>query len=102
VSETVRDDPAAGRFELLVDGTVAGFVTYRPEGDALALVHTEVDDAYEGQGIGSRLVGSVLDQLADREVAVLPYCPFIQDYLRKHPDRQDLVPEPDRARFGLT
>jgi predicted GNAT family acetyltransferase len=98
---TVRDEPTRHRFEILVGGTVAGFTRYKQEGDSVALVHTEVDDAYEGQGLGSRLVAAVLDELRGRGVAVLPYCPFVQGYLKRHPERLDQVPVADRERLGL-
>jgi predicted GNAT family acetyltransferase len=97
----VRDNPAKQRFEVLVDGSVAGFVKYSPEGDALALIHTEVDDAYEGQGLGSKLVSGALAQLRDRGVAVIPRCPFVRAYLKRHKELQSVVPEAERARFGL-
>ena len=56
------------------------------------IMHTEVDDAYEGQGVGSAMVRQMLDQIrADggRNVTVL--CPFVNAWLRRHPDYQDLT-----------
>lgn len=61
----------------------------------------EVHERFEGQGLASRLVGNALGELRERGVAVLPYCPFVRAYLLKHPDLHDVVPESDRARFGL-
>jgi uncharacterized protein len=98
---TVRDQPSQHRFEVLVGDSVAGFVTYRDEGGALAFLHTEVDDAYEGRGLGSTLVGQALATARDRGVGVLPYCEFVQAYLKKHAELRSLVPEDARERFVL-
>ena len=97
----VRDNPAAHRFEVWVGEQKAGFSAYRLEGDAYAFTHTEIAQAAEGKGLGSRLVGEALTQLRDRGVAVLPYCPFVKAYLQRHREFVDLVPEAERARFGL-
>jgi len=94
---TVRDN-GQDRFEVLVDGVVAGFAAYHHEGDAIAVTHVEVDDGHEDEGIGSRLVASMLAEVRERGTPLLPYCPFVKAYLRKHPDEQDVVP----ARFDLT
>jgi predicted GNAT family acetyltransferase len=98
---SVRDVPDRRRFEVVVDGNVAGFVRYSVERDALAFKHTEVDEAYEGQGLGSVLVKTALAAARERGVAVLPYCPFVNGYLKRHRELVDLVPESERARFGL-
>jgi len=97
----VRDNPALHRFEVLVDDKVAGISQYRPEGDDLVFTHTKVDDAYEGQGLGSTLVAAALAELRDRGVGVIPECPFVRTYLRRHKELAFVVPEADRARFGL-
>jgi uncharacterized protein len=97
----VRDDPDGNRYTALVDGSVAGFVSYRREGDAIALLHTEVDPAYEGQGVGSRLVEGVLTQLRDSGTGVLPHCSFVRRYLDEHEEFVSLVPEAQRSRFEL-
>ena len=99
---TVRDDAARHRFEVLVDGEVAGFTAYRREGDAVAFTHTEVDDDHEGEGLGSQLVRGALEQVRAKRSSVLPYCPFVASYLKKHPELQDLVPAGERERFGLS
>lgn len=97
----VRDVPDRDRFELLLGSEPVGFVTYRREGDTLALLHAEVDPAYGGHGLGSMLVTSVLDQLADRGEQVLPYCSFIRMHVRRDEARHAMVPADERSRFGL-
>ncbi len=88
----VRDHPDESRFEARVDGQLAGFSAYLLAGGTMTFTHTEVDDAYEGQGVGSALVRQSLDQVRERpEIRVAASCPFVRDWLRKHPDYQDLT-----------
>lgn len=97
----VRDVRAGHRFVLVADGALAGTAQYRLEGDDVAFLHTEVDGAYEGRGLGSRLVREALRQVADRGAGVLPYCPFVRSYLQEHHDLAALVPAGRRAEFDL-
>ena len=95
----VTDAADRHRFEAHSDGELAGFIQYTDRPEALALVHTEVLDAFEGRGIGSVLVRHVLDSLRGRGRAIIPTCPFVAEYIRRHPDYVDLVAEPYRAAF---
>ena len=97
----VRDQPEKSRYEILVDGTVAGFAPYRRGEDRITVVHTEVDDAYEGQGLGSVLVRHVLDEARAAGLAVLPSCPFTAAWIKRHPEYLDLVPEGARPAYDL-
>jgi predicted GNAT family acetyltransferase len=88
----VTDVPDRSRYEARVAGEVAGFVDYQRGADGLVLVHTEVDDPYEGQGVGSDLVRGVLDNIAARgETVAKVTCPFITTWLRRHPDYAERV-----------
>lgn len=97
----VRDNRDAKRFEIHVDGELAGFAQYKPGEGTVAITHTEIDDAYAGQGLAKVLAGDTLDELRSRGVGVLPFCPFFRGYIQKNPDYLDLVPESERARFDL-
>lgn len=98
----VRDNPAESRFEVRFDGDLAGFAVYRMRKEGrYAFVHTEVDPAFEGHGLGSTLVRSAMTTMADRGAAVLPFCPFVKGWLEKHPDLLGVVPLEERERFGL-
>ena len=100
---TVADAPERSRFEIHVDGEKAGFAAYRMKDPRLmVLTHTEIDDAYEGRGLGSTLVRAALDAARDRGLAVRPDCPFVRAYVARHPDDYlALVPEDLRPRLGL-
>jgi len=102
MTTSVVERPDTSRYEIHVDGDgTAGFVTYRRDGDEIALLHTEIDPAYEGKGLGSVLARRVLDAARQQGLAVLPYCPFIRGWIARHPDYAELVPAGQRARFGL-
>ena len=92
----MRDNPDGLRYELLVDGEVVGELRYRVRPDAVALIHTEVPEAFEGRGYGGRLVGGALDDLRARGLKIVPICPFVRAYLQRHSEYGDLVVE--RAR----
>ncbi|MFT4286374.1 GNAT family N-acetyltransferase [Nocardioides sp.] len=88
----VRNDTDRHRYEAIVDGEVAGFATYRVEGEAIVFLHTEIDDRFAGQGIGSALARGALDDVRrNGELDVVPRCPFVKGWIEKHPDYQDLV-----------
>ncbi len=98
----VVDNPTEERFEITVNGAPAGLLAYHPAGhEAWSLVHTEIDAAYSGQGLGTQLISQALGAMRTRGLSVLPYCPFVRSYLSKHPDQLDLVPAGRRADFGL-
>ena len=83
---SVQDNRAELRYELVRGGEVLGFLLYRIEPDGVVLVHTDVDPAYEGQGLGSVLVKGALDDLRERGVRAVPLCPFVRAYIRRLPE----------------
>ena len=88
----VTDNPGESRFEARVGDELAGFAAYETAEDLIMFTHTEVFDAFEGQGVGSALARGALDAVrADGSRKVLPRCPFIRGWIDKHPDYQDLV-----------
>jgi hypothetical protein len=87
----VADNPGQSRFELWLGTTRAGLIEYRSKPGVVFLVHTEVDPAFAGQGLGERLVTGALEDLRARGLKLVPLCPFVRAYLRRHPDQADLV-----------
>ena len=87
----VRDNRNRSRYELVVDGEVAGFVQYSMRGGRLILVHTEIDEARAGHGLASILVSGVLDDVRRRRLRIVPICPFVEGYIERHPEYDDLV-----------
>ena|SRR5688572_6702426 len=88
--------PERSRYEIRVDGEVAG-ITLAKEGDGGVLLfsHTEVDDAYEGQGLASKLVASALDDVRAHDRRIEVTCEYVLGFLDKHPEYQDLLVGPE-------
>ena len=84
--------PEERRYELLVGGKPAGELVYRDRsGDVVAFLHTEVYPDLQRQGLGTALVSGALDDARSRGQRVVPICPFVDAYIRRHPEYADLV-----------
>jgi len=80
------------RFEIRNDdGSLAGFAVYHLRANRILLVHTEVDPAFEGQGLGGQLARAALDDARERGLKLVPLCTFIAGWIDKHPQYTDLV-----------
>lgn len=88
----VRNNQSELRYEALAaDGASLGEIRYRIEPGLVVLVHTDVTPAAEGKGVGSRLVRGALEDIRAHGLRVVPTCPFVADYIRRHPEYADLV-----------
>jgi predicted GNAT family acetyltransferase len=97
----VVDVPDRSRFEVRVDGEVAGFTEYRRRPGLIAFVHTLTDPRFEGRGLASELVRTALSEARSQGLSALPFCPFVRAYIAGHTEYLDLVPEDMRAKFDL-
>ena len=87
----VRDNPSEHRFEIHDDGKLAGFAQYVRRPGRIFFVHTEIDAAFEGRGLGSQLAKAALDATRTTGERIVPFCPFIASYVERHPQYADLV-----------
>jgi predicted GNAT family acetyltransferase len=78
------------QFQVLVDGEVAS-LEYRLHDGKIVLMHTEVPENISGHGIGSALAGYALKYARANHLPVKVYCPFVQAYIKRHPEYQDMV-----------
>lgn len=97
----VRDNTAEDRFELFVDGELAGIAEYQDTASERAFVHTEVFDDYAGKGYASLLVDTALDRTRQQGYGVLPLCPMVRHVVEAKPEYLALVPAWARSRFEL-
>lgn len=97
----VHDSSDASQYEAAVDGEPAGLLAYRLSDDRITLFHAETEQAHGGNGVASEMTRYALEDARTRALDVIPSCPFVSAYIRKHPEHVDLVPTDQRARFGL-
>jgi uncharacterized protein len=87
----VTDNEPSGRYEVHLDDELVGHLRYIRRGGRAYFVHTEVDEAQEGAGVGSTLVHEALQAQRERGEPVVPLCPFVRAYLDRHPEYGDIV-----------
>ena len=87
----ITDAPERERYEAHLDGELAGVLEYIVKRGRIALIHTEVLPVHEGRGVGAALVRFALDDARRRELRVIATCPYVQSYLARHPEDDDIV-----------
>jgi len=80
----VENNVEAGRFEIHQDDALA-FLQYQRTADSVVMVHTEVPKALAGRGLASLLAKTALDWARVEGLRVVANCPFVREYIRKHP-----------------
>lgn len=90
----VENNEAEEQFEANIGGH-QGVLTYSVRDGKLYLQHTGVDDALEGQGVGSALVRAAAEHARREGLRVVPFCSFAQAWLKRHPEYGDLVAKSD-------
>ena len=87
----VHDNPAEVRFEIRDDGKLAGFARYVRRPGRIFFVHTEIDPAFEGRGLGGQLASAALDAARTTGERIVPLCSFVAKFVERHPEYADIV-----------
>ncbi|MFJ3778155.1 GNAT family N-acetyltransferase [Streptomyces sp. NPDC090075] len=82
---------AGHRYEILVDGQRAGLTAYRDRGARRVFFHTEIDEAFAGQGLGAQLVQRALDDVRASGMRIVPVCPYVAKFLKRHDEFADIA-----------
>jgi uncharacterized protein len=91
VSDVIQNQEL-DRFELILDGELAGYTAYTLSDTAITFTHTEILSREREHGLGGRLVREALDQVREHtDYRVVAVCPFVSKWISDHPDYQDLV-----------
>ena len=88
---TIRDDLSENAYVIEVDGERAGKAEYRIHEGRVVFTHTEVDDAFSGRGLGSRLAKFALENVRRKDMKIVAWCPFIAAYVKRHEEYLDMV-----------
>ncbi|GEE03049.1 N-acetyltransferase [Gordonia spumicola] len=87
----VARNDEAGRYEITVDGELAGFTLFVDRGPQRIFSHTELDDRFAGRGLSSILVRDALADTRTAGLRVVPVCPLVAHYVSKHDEVADIV-----------
>jgi predicted GNAT family acetyltransferase len=88
----VKDNKQAQRFEMDLGEGKTAFIQYAKASEGVVeLMHTEVPEEFEGQGIGGRLVKGTFEILQEENLRMMPTCRFVAVYLQRHPEYQSLA-----------
>ena len=96
----VVNNEAEGRFEVRVGDEVA-YAEYRLLKTGILFPHTEVPTAFEGKGVGGKLVRAAMAFARERGEKVIPTCPFVAGFITRHPEYHDLVHPDYRAALRI-
>lgn len=92
-NQQITNNTAESRFEITVDGKLAGFADYQDKGNVRNFNHTEVFEEFRGQGLSKPLIKFSLDHARENDLQILPTCPVYEKFLQKNEEYQDLVAE---------
>lgn len=92
MSETVAHNERKSRFEIFVDGELAGFAHYHLSNGVASFDHTEVQPRFNGRGLRTTLVTAAFDQVREAGAwKIRAVCPFVVTFVKRHPEYADLV-----------
>jgi len=98
----VVEDKEQSRYEVHQDGETVAIADYVKGPGTVSFTHTETFDGHKGQGLAGRMIDRALRDARAEELAVVPFCSFVSDYIAQHEEFRDLVPEDRQAEFGLS
>ncbi|MEJ9080387.1 MULTISPECIES: GNAT family N-acetyltransferase [Gordonia] len=91
---TVARNDAQARYDISVDGELAGFTEFVDRGEQRIFPHTELDEKFSGRGLSSILVRDALADTRAAGLRVVPVCPLVARYVSKHDEVSDIVDRP--------
>ena len=92
-SETERAtfEHVPGRFRAVIDGEQVAELDYVASPGVWDMVHTFAEPRLRGTGLASQLVGHAMDAARAADVKVVLTCPYLPNWMGRHPEYADLV-----------
>ena len=87
---TLIDSAEAKQYEFHIDSLIPK-VEYIKTQNKIFLTHTEVPIQIEGKGVGTSLVKQVLEDVEKQGLTLVPMCPFVALFVKRHPEWKKLV-----------
>ncbi len=97
----VVDDREQSRYEVRIGGETVAIADYVKQPGTVSFTHTETFAGHRGRGLAGRMIDRALRDARAEQLAVVPFCSFVSDYIARHEEFRHLVPEDRRAEFGL-
>ncbi len=87
-----EDNGSKGRYFVRSPSGDEAEMTFTRIGEQQIIIdHTEVPDAFRGQGIGLRLVTRAVEEARAAGKKIIPLCPFANAQFRRHPEWADVL-----------
>jgi predicted GNAT family acetyltransferase len=88
----VRDHRPGSRYEIILDGELAGVSVYERRPGRVIFTHTEIRPELKGRGLADKLARWALDDVQARaEEKVIARCPFMAAFIARHPEYRVLL-----------
>jgi uncharacterized protein len=97
----IENNAEKQQYEAKQDGKVVAFAEYRPIGQSIMFTHTEVNEDFEGKGVGSQLIRFALEDTKAKGMTAIPMCPFVKIFIQRHKEFIDVVHPAHRKVFGM-
>src|ERR1700728_3204590 len=101
MSVLVIDRPKRNRYEILLDGELAGYSEYLARPGLIAFTHTEIEERYKHRGLGEQLIAETRNDVHEHGLELLPFCQFMRTLIQRHREYATLVPKAHWEHFEL-
>ena len=88
---TLEDNQESKQYQVEIEGLFPRIEYIKTKDDKIYLTHTEVPRSLEGRGIGSEIIRLALEDIKKQDLTLIPLCPFVASYIKKHPEWRELV-----------